>query len=112
MMFEVWSEGYLVTGMDGIPAKAEKMGQAEAETFEEACKIVCSEPPYEARFFDIETSETRRKHRENVKKDYLKRGEAPPDWANGPDKLGDKPVYKYWGCTLFPDEESARKSFG
>ena len=31
-------EGYLVTGMEGIPAKAEYLGTHKGETFQQACE--------------------------------------------------------------------------
>lgn len=35
--YEIWSEGYLCTGMEGIPSKAYKHGEAPGETFKDAC---------------------------------------------------------------------------
>lgn len=35
--WQIWCEGYLATGMEGIPAKAHLFGEVEAETFQEAC---------------------------------------------------------------------------
>jgi hypothetical protein len=40
--FEVWMEGYLATGMEGVPAPAQRLGSADAETFAGACLIVCA----------------------------------------------------------------------
>ena len=34
---EVWSEGYLATGMEGVPAGANFEGRVKAESFQEAC---------------------------------------------------------------------------
>ena len=34
--FEVWTEGYLCTGMEGIPAKAQMHGKFKGETFKDA----------------------------------------------------------------------------
>jgi hypothetical protein len=43
--FEIWSEGYLCTGMEGIPARAQLHGKAEGSTFDEAVeKFVASRP--------------------------------------------------------------------
>lgn len=36
---EVWCSGYLVTGMEGIPAKAELLGKYHAHTFDEAVEM-------------------------------------------------------------------------
>lgn len=35
--YEIWSEGYLCTGMEGVPAKADFHGRFEGETFQDAC---------------------------------------------------------------------------
>ena len=35
--YEIWSEGYLCTGMEGIPAKAHLHGNAWGTSFEDAC---------------------------------------------------------------------------
>jgi len=39
--FEIWMEGFLVSGMEGVPQKATKLGTIEAETFDEACDLLC-----------------------------------------------------------------------
>jgi hypothetical protein len=36
--FEVWCEGYLATGMEGIPMKARCEGTWEGKDFSEACQ--------------------------------------------------------------------------
>ena len=38
MKYDIWAEGFLVTGMEGIPQKAHFVGQAEGNTFAEACE--------------------------------------------------------------------------
>lgn len=38
-MHEVWMEGYRATGEHAV---AEKLGEAEAPTFADACDIVCA----------------------------------------------------------------------
>lgn len=38
--FEVWMEGYLATGMGGVPAPAQRLDVVEANSFQEACDIV------------------------------------------------------------------------
>lgn len=35
--WEIWSEGYLATGMEGAPAKAQLYGKFYGETFRDAC---------------------------------------------------------------------------
>jgi hypothetical protein len=35
--WEIWSEGYLATGMEGIPETAQLMGKFVANSFKEAC---------------------------------------------------------------------------
>jgi hypothetical protein len=47
--WEVWSEGYLATGMEGVPAPAQKLGEAQAETFKDACDLVCSSSTFQVR---------------------------------------------------------------
>ena len=37
--FEIWSEGYCVTGMEGRPAGASLMARVEAKSWEEALVI-------------------------------------------------------------------------
>lgn len=37
--WDIWSEGYLATGMEGIPAPAQFMGTVTAKSFAEACAI-------------------------------------------------------------------------
>lgn len=39
IMFKIWSEGYLCTGMEGIPARAQYMGSIKATCFQEACNL-------------------------------------------------------------------------
>lgn len=41
-MHEIWVEGYLATGMDGVPDSAKLLGTMEATTFSEACDKLCS----------------------------------------------------------------------
>lgn len=37
--YQIWSEGFLITGMEGVPAKAKLCGTGKGETFQEACDI-------------------------------------------------------------------------
>lgn len=37
-VYELWMQGYLVTGMEGIPQTAVFLGRYEADTFIEACR--------------------------------------------------------------------------
>lgn len=37
MRYEVWIEGYLATGMEGVPQKARLLGTFEADSFRHAC---------------------------------------------------------------------------
>ncbi len=41
-VWEIWTEGYLISGMEGIPEPAKKIGEIEAETFQQACDAICS----------------------------------------------------------------------
>lgn len=38
MKYNIWAEGFLVQGMEGIPEKASFVGQSEGSTFAEACE--------------------------------------------------------------------------
>lgn len=49
MKFEIWSEGYLATGMEGIPACARKLAEVDADSFREACDKVCSDKSWQER---------------------------------------------------------------
>lgn len=49
MKFAIWSEGYLATGMEGIPAPAIKLGDVEADTFKDACVKLCTQPGWQER---------------------------------------------------------------
>jgi hypothetical protein len=42
--FEVWMEGFLVTGMEGVPSGPTRMGIVEANSFQEACDIIGKRP--------------------------------------------------------------------
>lgn len=44
---EVWTEGYLTSGMEGISARAKLIGTVAAETFAEACDRICSSPEWQ-----------------------------------------------------------------
>lgn len=39
MKYEVWMEGYLATGMEGIPQGATLVGEVEADSFKDACDL-------------------------------------------------------------------------
>lgn len=47
MNFQIWSEGYLVSGMEGIPEKARMLAEVEAETFQEACDKLCGDQDWQ-----------------------------------------------------------------
>lgn len=51
--FEVWSQGFLCTGMEGIPSTAQFHGIYEAENFIEACRKF-SENTNEPNYFHVE----------------------------------------------------------
>ena len=48
-LYEIWSEGYLCTGVEGNPAKASLLGKVEAESFKDACIKLCSPKEFQAR---------------------------------------------------------------
>lgn len=74
-LWQIWAEGYLISGMEGVPSPAFLMGSAVAPTFKEACD----------KFF----------------KNYP-----------GADINYDSERLSYWACSLFDNEQDARKSFG
>jgi len=39
MKYEIWSEGFLITGMEGDPANASLVATIEAESFQAACDL-------------------------------------------------------------------------
>lgn len=45
-LFEIWVEGYCASG-DSAPARL--LGRVEANTFEEACNILCSPEEWQQR---------------------------------------------------------------
>lgn len=53
-IFEIWSEGYLCTGMEGIPSKAYKHGEIQGKTFKEACINLAKENSSFAQYFKLE----------------------------------------------------------
>lgn len=55
MKFDIWTEGYLATGMEGIPARAQKLASnVEADNFIDAVKKwYKSEPNASSRFGDL-----------------------------------------------------------
>jgi hypothetical protein len=42
--FEVWMEGFLVTGMEGVPSNPVLLDTVEANSFQDACDIVGKYP--------------------------------------------------------------------
>jgi len=41
--YTVWEEGYLATGMEGVPAPASCLGTFQARSFKEACYLAAFE---------------------------------------------------------------------
>lgn len=85
--FDIWSEGFSITGIDG---KAQMFAEGvEAETFEKACDL----------WFNTLG---------NVTPDYYKPAHE------GSDVYGKVIHYRpsFWGCSLYDNEEDARRSFG
>jgi len=39
--YQVWMEGFMITGMEGEPARAHLLGEYEADSFKEACIKAC-----------------------------------------------------------------------
>jgi hypothetical protein len=51
--YEIWSEGYLCTGMDGIPEKATFHGIYYGKNFIEACNSWAKEKKERKKYFRI-----------------------------------------------------------
>lgn len=85
MKYDIWSEGYLATGMEDIPAKAKLVARGiEGKDFIDACYNWA------------------RKNENNLK-----------DWGGINISINtDKSSVSLWACRLFPTEAEARKSFG
>lgn len=50
--WEIWAEGYLATGMDGIPARASLMGRSKGETFLDACsQLFKANPKFDGTYY-------------------------------------------------------------
>lgn len=83
MKYDIWSEGYLATGMEGIPAKAQLVVEgAEGKDFGDAVQ----------RWVASKDKEWLINH-----------------WGDYSHHDGH---HFLWGCELFPTEEEARKAFG
>ena len=48
--WEIWMEGYMVSGMEGVPGEAQKIGEVEAATFQEACDRINSLRGWQGRY--------------------------------------------------------------
>lgn len=66
--YDVWMEGYLATGMEGMPCPATFVGTCEADSFKEACIKLCGNDSnfnedhlsvWGCRLYDNETSARR-----------------------------------------------------
>lgn len=55
--FEIWREGWLATGLEGNPERAQKEGEADGETFIDACNAFAEENPAFAEHFSIRGGE-------------------------------------------------------
>jgi len=84
-IWQVWSEGYLTSGMEGIPATATYHGTWPGETFADACETWADGLTEGNRFTTING-----KQFPYFNKDHL----------------------MYWGSRLFDNEADARKRFG
>lgn len=80
--YTIWSEGYLATGMEGIPMRAHCIASnVEGETFVDAVKNWYNKDP--------------KGNEHNYGELSIRNG-----------------VPCLWGCKLFDNEADARKSFG
>ena len=86
-IIEIWMEGFAVTGQR---QGAHKIGEDEAEDFDQAIEIHKGENP------DDHGISTNERSRYTSDKAYENR----------------KSNYNIWACNLFDNEEDARKSLG
>jgi len=84
-IWEIWSEGYRITGETGF---AQLEGKEEAETFDDA----------------VEKFKQKHPDKVNTREIYLERNEEGI--------MQIVKVHTIWGCQLFPTESEARWSFG
>lgn len=94
-LFQIWMESYAATGES---SGAMLIGEAEGETFDEACLNYRDEKG-EPMKLDRNGDEYRR---------GSYRGQAEP----GVNRATLKGNYSIWACQLFPTEQEARKAFG
>lgn len=80
--YEIWIEGYLCTGMEGIPAKARFLGMCPGEDFYDAC---CN---YNTFMTD------------------------PDDKEPYVNLHPERRTASIWGCRLYDNEKDARQAFG
>lgn len=88
-LYEVWMEGYRATGEAG---EAQKLGEAHARNFGQACHIIVAKSILEKI--------------EEENNPFFKGHATPGRWDYDPSALS------IWACRLFWSEELARKSFG
>jgi hypothetical protein len=89
-VWEIWSEGFRATEEH---ATAQKLGEAEGETFKDAC--------------DAYVRANSWARTAGYKRDY-----KPSDMMPGYEHLAADHPPTIWGCNLFDNEADARKSFG
>ena len=88
MNIEIWMEGYRATGESGA---AQKIGEYQAESFDEAVEKYLIDHP--------DTGSGPRRYTKNqftTEEHYINR----------------RAEWNIWGCALFNNETDARKSFG
>lgn len=85
-VWNLWMEGYVCTGMDGIPAKAIFLGSFVGKTFIEA------------------VSDYGRKKSDIYEELDVNESGYQVKIING--------VPSYWGCRIFDNEDDARKRWG
>ena len=52
LAYDIWSEGYLCTGCEGIPVKAKYHGKFHGKDFREACKTWAKSNGEDYRFYN------------------------------------------------------------
>jgi hypothetical protein len=88
--FEIWSEGFSATGEHET---AKKLGEAEGETFRDACDAYVRANPW-------------------ARQAGYVRDHKPSDMMPGYEQTAADSPPTIWGCGLYDNEADARKSFG
>ena len=56
MLYQIWMEGYLVSGCEGVPIRAIFCGKVDAADFKSACKKLWEQPETLKKFGKLDPS--------------------------------------------------------